>query len=144
MHVLLILSPVTNLIITFSFVVGFYSPTLFLVFQVSIKSWKGNFSFNHKKWFSKRKNTNEYFSQFLLLILLFYVCRPIIHTIKKFFPEFHWLFQKLKEIITNVVFFENFVFKVFAHSKKVSINISYYSKLIFINYSINYWLQEVL
>ena len=33
----------TNLIIKSSFVVGFFSLTLFLVFQVSINSWKGNF-----------------------------------------------------------------------------------------------------
>ena len=56
--------------------------------------------------------------QFLLLILLFHVCRPIILIIGKFFLQFHWLFQKFKEVITNVRFFENFVLEIFAHSKK--------------------------
>ena len=39
------LKQMTNLITSSSFVVGFYSSTLLLVFQVSIKSWKGNFRF---------------------------------------------------------------------------------------------------
>ena len=118
MHVLLILSPMTNLIRTSSFVVGFYFSTLLLVFQVSRKGWKGNFSFKSQKLVFKEKSTNDHFSQFLLLILLFHVCRPIILIIKKFFLEFHCLFQKFKEIIRNVVFFGNFVLKIFSHSKK--------------------------
>ena len=64
---------------------------------------------------------NDCFPQFLLIILLFHVCRPIILTIKKFFPEFHRLFPKFKEIITNVVFFGNFLLKIFAHSKEKSV-----------------------
>ena len=103
----------TNLIITSSFVVGFYSSTLFLVFQVLIKGCKGNFSFKLQKLvFQREKNINDHFSHFLLLFLLFYVYRPIILTIDKFFLEFHWLFKKIKEIIANVIFwkfrFENF------------------------------------
>ena len=58
MHVLLILSPVTNLILTSSFVVGFYSSTL-SSFSVSIKGWKGNFSFKSQKLVFKEKNTNR-------------------------------------------------------------------------------------
>ena len=54
-HVLRTLSQMTNLIITSSFVVGFYSSTLFLVFQVSIKGWKGNFSFKSLKMVFKEK-----------------------------------------------------------------------------------------
>ena len=50
--------------------------------------------------------------------MLFHVCRPIILTVKKFFLEFHWLFQKFKEIITNVVFFRKFCFKNLVPLKK--------------------------
>ena len=100
----------TNLIMTSSSVIGFYFSTLFLVFQVSIKGWKGNFSFKSQKLVFFKKSTNDHFSQFLHLILLFHVCRPIILTINKFFLEFYWLFQKFKEIITNVGFFGNFFF----------------------------------
>ena len=107
MHILLILSGMTNLIITCSFVVVFCSPALFLVFQVSMKGWKGNFSFTLQKLVFKEKN----FSQFWPLILPFHVCRSIILTLKNFFLEFHWSFPKFKEIITNVVFFGNFVLK---------------------------------
>ena len=103
----------TNLIITSLFVVGFYSSTLFLVFQVLIKGCKGNFSFKLQKLiFQREKNRNDHFSHFFLLFLLFHVYRPIILTIDKFFLEFHWLFKKFKEIITNFIFwkfrFENF------------------------------------
>ena len=45
----------TNLILTSSSVVGFYSSTLFLVYQVSIKNWKGNFSFKSRKLVLKKK-----------------------------------------------------------------------------------------
>ena len=93
----------TNLIITYSLVVEFHSSAMF----------------------SKRKNTNDRFSQLLVLILLFHVCRPIIFTTKKFFPEFHSLFQNFKEIITNAVFFGNFALNIFAHLKnKVSLEFS--------------------
>ena len=49
MHVLQILSSITNLIKASSFVLGFYFSKLFLVFQVSVKGWKGNFSFKSQK-----------------------------------------------------------------------------------------------
>ena len=112
-------SPSTNLIIKSTFVVGFYPSTLFLVFQVSVKGWKGNFSFKSQKSVFKKKKQKWPFFQFLFLILLFHLCRPIIFSINKFVSEFHWLFQKIKEIITNFVFFGNFVLKIFAHSIKV-------------------------
>ena len=52
----------TNLIITPSFVVGFYSSTLFLVFQVSTKGWKGNFSFKSQKLvFKDKKHKRPFF-----------------------------------------------------------------------------------
>ena len=112
MHILLILSRMTNLIITCSFVVVCCYPALFLVFQVSVKGWKGNLVLHYRNWFSKRKDTNDHFSQFWLLILPFHVCRSIILTLKNFFLEFHWSFPKFKEIVKNVVFFGNFVLKI--------------------------------
>ena len=46
----------------------------------------------------REKNTNDHFSQFLLLILLFHLCRSIVLTIKIFSRIL--LFQNIKEIIT--------------------------------------------
>ena len=116
MHILLILSRMTNLIITCSFVVVFCSTALFLVFQVSMKGWKGNFSFTSQKLVFKEKRHKWPF--FSILTPNFTVsCIQINHTLKNFFLEFHWSFPKFKEIITNVVFFGNFVLKIFAHSK---------------------------
>ena len=37
---------------------------------------------------------------------------------RNFFLEFHWLFEKFKEIITNVAFFGNFVLKFLPSQKK--------------------------
>ena len=108
----------TNLIITSSLEIGFYSSALFLVFQVSIKSWKGNFSCKSQKLIFKDKKYKWPFFSIFTPNLLLQVCRPIILTVNKFFLEFHWLFRKFKEIITNVVFFGSFVSKIFAHSKK--------------------------
>ena len=129
MYVLLILSPMTNLIIKSSFEVGFYSSALFLVFQVSIKGWKGNFSFKLQKLFFKEKKHKWPFSS--IFTPNFTVsCMKTNHTaifpIKAFFLEFDWLFPKWKEIITNVVFFGNFILKIFAHSNgKGSIKINW-------------------
>ena len=109
------LSRMTNLIITSSFVVGLLSSALFLFSCVSINGWNGNFSFKSEKLLLKEKNNYDYFSRF-------YVCRPIILTINKFFLEFHWLFQKFKEIITNVVYFVNLFWKFLLTQKRVSLN----------------------
>ena len=99
----------TNLIITSSFVVGFYSSALFLVFQVPVKGWEGNFSFKskNKNWFSKRKNTIDRFPQFLLLTLLFHVCRPIILTIKNFLTKQNKLTLTLAQLfqVNNIAIF---------------------------------------
>ena len=39
---------------------------------------------------------------------------------RNFFLEFHWLFEKFKEIITNVAFFGNFVLKFLPSQKKTT------------------------
>ena len=53
----------TNLILTSSFLVGFCSSTVFLVFQVSIKGWKGTFSFKSQKLvFKVKKHKWPFFS----------------------------------------------------------------------------------
>lgn len=113
----------TNLIITSSFVVVVYSWALFLVFQVSIKGWKCNFSF--KSWklvFNEKKHKWSSFSIFIPNFTV-WCMQTIIITINVFL-QLNWLFQKFKKIITNVVFFGKFVLKVLPTKKKKKTDVS--------------------
>ena len=118
MHVLLILSPMTNLIIMSSFMVGFYSSALFLVFQVSIKGWKHNFGFKSQKLLFKGRKHKDYFSQFVPLILLFHLCRPIILTINKFSWNFDNYFKNLRKLSQMLCFLEILFWKFLITQKK--------------------------
>ena len=63
------------------------------------------------------KNTNDHFSQFLLLILLFHLCRSIVLTIKNFSRIL--LFQNVKEIITlQMLYFLEILSSKFWPTKK--------------------------
>ena len=114
MHVLLIVSPMTNMIITSSFVVGSYSLAMFLVFQVSIKVWKGDFSFKSEQLiFKEKKHKWPFFSIFTPNFTV--SCMQTNHTHhKEIFPGISLIISK---IITNVGFFGNFLLKIFARSK---------------------------
>ena len=121
MHVLLILSPMTNLMITSSFVVGFYSSTLFLVFQVSIKGWKGNFSFKSQKlvFKEKKKHKRRFFSIFTPDFTV--SCMKTNHTRYKEIVPTISLFLEFKEL-SQMLFSWKFCFEIFCSlKKKVSI-----------------------
>ena len=120
----------TNLIITPSFAVGFYSSTLFLVFRVSIKVWNGNFSFKSQKLvFKERKHKWPFFSIFSAYLTVSYV-KTNHFTTKKYFLEFSSLFENLRKLSQMLCFLEisfgsfgNFILEVFAYSKKSVLNI---------------------
>ena len=118
MHVLLILNPVTNLIITFSFVVGFYSPTLFLVFQVSIKGWKGNFSYKSQKVvFKEKKHKWLFFSIFTPNSTV--LCVQTNHThYKEIFPRISLIISKAQGNYHKCGVFWKFCFQSFCPLKK--------------------------
>ena len=110
----------TNLIITSSFVVGFYSSVLFLVFQVSLKGWKVNFSFKSQKVVFKDKKHNwPFFSIFTPNFTV--SCIQINHTHHK------EISPRISLIISQMFFFWKFCFENFCPlKKKVSINIYAY------------------
>ena len=116
-YVLLILSPVTNLIITSSFVVGFTPQYCFRYQGIKVI-----LVLNHKNWFSKRrKHKWPFFSIFTPNFTV--SCMQTNHAdYKEIFPRIS-LFQKFKEIITNVVFLEILFWKFLPTQKNMSIQV---------------------
>lgn len=105
----------TNLIVSSSFLAGFYPSTLFLVFQVSDMGCKGNFSLKSQKLvFKDKKHKWPFFSIFTPNLTVSCIQTNHVHY-KEIFPR---LFPKFNEISTNIVLLGNFVLKSFAHSKK--------------------------
>ena len=117
MNVLSILSPMSNFTIASSFVVGFTTSILPLVSWVSIKGWKGNFSFKSQKlvFKEKKKHKRRFFSIFTPDFTV--SCMKTNHTRYKEIVPTISLFLEFKEL-SQMLFSWKFCFEIFCSLKK--------------------------